>query len=294
MMKNVKFRLFKIICVFLLVSFTPFSHSNPLNPEQDVDNALDNAEIQAANPLTKTGSTVADDEQDHGLVQSFVKALIIIIISELGDKTFFIAAIFAMKYRRTTVFAGAIGALALMTALSVAIGFATMVIPRAITFYGAVGLFLIFGLKMLYEGYTMDPNDKEELEEVEGELKKKDEELQKVNVGAADVESGVVPAMTCRQKLFSLCSPVLIQSFTMTFLAEWGDRSQITTIVQAASDNPWGVLIGAILGHSICTGIAVIGGRMIAQRISVKSVTIIGGVFFIANAAFSLFTGPGS
>ena len=42
----------------------------------------------------------------------------VIIVSEIGDKTFFIAAIFAMKHSRSTVFAGAIGALGLMTFLS--------------------------------------------------------------------------------------------------------------------------------------------------------------------------------
>ncbi len=33
----------------------------------------------------------------------------------------------------------------------------------------------------------------------------------------------------------------------------------------------WGVLLGGFLGHAICTGLAVIGGRMIAQRISVRT-----------------------
>lgn len=42
----------------------------------------------------------------------------VIIVSEIGDKTFFIAAIFAMKHPRSTVFIGAIGALGLMTFLS--------------------------------------------------------------------------------------------------------------------------------------------------------------------------------
>lgn len=32
-----------------------------------------------------------------------------------------------------------------------------------------------------------------------------------------------------------------------------------------------GVVIGAILGHSVCTFIAVIGGRLLAQRISVRT-----------------------
>lgn len=64
---------------------------------------------------------------------------------------------------------------------------------------------------------------------------------------------------------------VLLQAFTMTFLAEWGDRSQLTTIILAARDNVYGVIVGGILGHSVCTGLAVIGGRMIAQRISVRT-----------------------
>jgi Ca2+/H+ antiporter, TMEM165/GDT1 family len=53
-----------------------------------------------------------------GFIHAFVASLSVIIVSELGDKTFFIAAIMAMRHPRITVFAGAIGALALMTVLS--------------------------------------------------------------------------------------------------------------------------------------------------------------------------------
>lgn len=81
---------------------------------------------------------------------------------------------------------------------------------------------------------------------------------------------------------------ILIQAFTMTFVAEWGDRSQLSTIVLAARDNAYGVIVGGVLGHALCTGLAVIGGRMIAQRISVRTVTIVGGVVFLLFA-FSAF-----
>ena len=102
----------------------------------------------------------------------------VIIVSELGDKTFFIAAIMAMRHSRFIVFLGAIGALGLMTVLSVFLGYATTVIPRKYTFYISTALFAIFGLKMLKEGYDMDPDEgQEELEEVQAELKKKDEEV---------------------------------------------------------------------------------------------------------------------
>jgi Ca2+/H+ antiporter, TMEM165/GDT1 family len=61
-----------------------------------------------------------------------------------------------------------------------------------------------------------------------------------------------------------------VQTFVMTFLGEWGDRSQIATIAMAAGDDYWLVVFGALLGHMVCTGVAVVGGRAIAGRVSLK------------------------
>jgi hypothetical protein len=58
-------------------------------------------------------------------------------------------------------------------------------------------------------------------------------------------------------------SPVLMQAFIMTFLAEWGDRSQIATIAMGADYNPWGIIVGASLGHGVATSGACVGGRMV-------------------------------
>ncbi|EPY86472.1 hypothetical protein CB1_000310010 [Camelus ferus] len=112
-----------------------------------------------------------------GFIHAFVAAISVIIVSELGDKTFFIAAIMAMRYNRLTVLAGAMLALGLMTCLSVLFGYATTVIPRVYTYYVSTALFAIFGIRMLREGLKMSPDEgQEELEEVQAELKKKDEE----------------------------------------------------------------------------------------------------------------------
>src|SRR5690606_28852201 len=67
-----------------------------------------------------------------------------------------------------------------------------------------------------------------------------------------------------------LLSPAWVQTFVMTFLGEWGDRSQIATIAMAAGQDYWWVTLGATAGHAICTGIAVLGGRAIAGRVSMK------------------------
>lgn len=55
---------------------------------------------------------------DSNFLRAFIASLSVIVVSELGDKTFFIAAIMAMRHPRLLVFAGAITALALMTVLS--------------------------------------------------------------------------------------------------------------------------------------------------------------------------------
>ena len=52
----------------------------------------------------------------------------------------------------------------------------------------------------------------------------------------------------------------------MTFLGEWGDRSQIATIAMAAGSEYWFVIFGAIIGHGLCTAAACIGGKYLAKK----------------------------
>ena len=49
----------------------------------------------------------------------------------------------------------------------------------------------------------------------------------------------------------------------------------------------YGVTLGGTLGHALCTGLAVVGGRMLAAKISEKTVATIGGITFLAFAAHS-------
>lgn len=63
---------------------------------------------------------------DLSFIHAFLASLSVIVVSELGDKTFFIAAIMAMRHPRLIVFTGAISALALMTVLSGKLCFRTI------------------------------------------------------------------------------------------------------------------------------------------------------------------------
>lgn len=375
------------------------------------------SELYSAN-FDNIGSEIMSDDPDKpksglaniGFIHAFVASLSVILVSELGDKTFFIAAIMAMRHPRLTVFTGAIGALAFMTILSAVFGMAATVIPRVYTYYISAVLFALFGLKMLWEGYHMTSNEgQDELEEVQMDIRKREDELLKTlgqgdggsgvnkktddnvndnesisdpNViintrvdnlndsqlqstssqsvtnhqtastsstsdnhtssqnhddsngspndviistlkprhgsntdmdlkqlnknGLKRVEKEVAPTLLAedpesggnvvrkqkRNVAWYLASRVLMQSFTMTFLAEWGDRSQLTTVILSARENVYGVIVGGILGHSLCTGLAVLGGRMIAQKISVRTVTLVGGAVFLIFAISAFIISP--
>ena len=73
-------------------------------------------------------------------------------------------------------------------------------------------------------------------------------------------------------------------TFLLTFASEWGDRSQIATISLAATANIYGVLIGSLAGHFLCTAMAVAGGSVVARYIPQRAVLVLGGLIFVAFA----------
>lgn len=274
-----------LVCLFsayLLISLASGKPEPELESEEKPKDSFESVVSEsAAEQLAKKGTNLGDDVFIHG----FLAALSVIIVSELGDKTFFIAAIMSMKNPRLTVFAGAITSLAFMHVMASFFGYATTIIPRAVTYYISSLLFAVFGLKMIYESYHMSADEgQEELEEVNEELRKREEKESR-----GGLESGPYKS---EETAFSVTSKIFIQAFTMTTLAEWGDRSQLATVILAAREDVYGVCVGGILGHALCTGLAVVGGRMIATRISVKTVTLIGGIVFLLFALSALLFSP--
>merc|ERR1712087_515042 len=212
---------------------------------------------------------------------AFGEAFAVILATEVGDKTFFIAAIMAMRHSRMVVWSGAVGALVVMTVLSTLVGHvAPLLIPgsRVYTHYAAAVLFLIFGVRMLRQGFaTSHGGASDELEEVELELAKKQD------LEASEESSSVPPDASTRA--------VLLQAFTLTFLAEWGDRSQIATIALAAAKEPFGVMLGGSIGHCCCTCLAVLGGKYLATSISERMVVAAGGLLFLIFALHGFSAG---
>lgn len=205
------------------------------------------------------------------MLAAFISGFLLITVSEIGDKTFFIAMILAMQHSRRLVFAGSISALAAMTMLSVGAGQATSLLPDTYIHYGEIALFVIFGLKLIYDATQM-PSETCDVALV-GEAKEAVEKAEK--------------QITDEKKIWA----ILLEVFVLVFVAEWGDRTQIATIALAAENDPIVVSIGAILGHAICAVIAVTSGRMLAGQITERQLTAAGGILFLVFGIFAAIQG---
>lgn len=201
-----------------------------------------------------------------------------------------------------------------MHVLSCLMGYALpALLPRAYTHYASAVssfiafncvfviniqlLFVYFGIRLLKDAQDMGDGPSEELQEVEEELiEKKDaarsDDQDDVEEGSSKGKPDKNGSEAVAYAMKSEHLHVFTQAFTLCFLAEWGDRSQIATIALASSKNPFGVIIGGLVGHAMCTGLAVVGGRMLAARISERTVAWAGGILFLVFAVHSFIVGP--
>jgi len=213
------------------------------------------------------------------VVQGFTKSLAMTVLSEIGDKTFFAAAILAMRHPRRLVLFGCLSALIVMTILSVLVGWAAPnLISRKWTHHITTLLFFGFGLWSLWDGFT-EEGEAEELAEVEAKL----DADWKVDTATAKKSSKDGDDLKKQKRPFlsQFFSPIFLKAFSITFFGEWGDKSQLATIGLAADENPFGVVLGGIIGQALCTTAAVLGGKSLASQISEKFVALSGGVLFI-------------
>ncbi|KAH0974928.1 hypothetical protein GBA52_016827 [Prunus armeniaca] len=205
-------------------------------------------------------------------------AFLLIFFSELGDKTFFIAALLAARNSAPVVFIGTFGALAAMTIISVVLGRTFHYVDEILPFrfgetdlpiddIAAVLLLVYFGVSTLRDATSSD-GLKAEDEQREAELA-----VSKFSGNGA----GILAAAS-----------TVISTFLLVFVAEWGDKSFFSTIALAAASSPLGVIGGALAGHGVATLLAVLGGSLLGTFLSEKAIAYTGGVLFLVFAAVTL------
>ncbi|MFM7651447.1 MAG: TMEM165/GDT1 family protein [Vulcanococcus sp.] len=200
---------------------------------------------------------------------AFGSSLTAITLAELGDKTFFMALILAVRHRARWVFVGAFAALTAVTLISLGLGYGLReLLPQAVVPWLAAVLFLGFGVKLLIDAQGMAADSaREEAEEAE-------------------------EAVNAAETSHPLTTPwaVIWEAFALVFVAELGDRTQFTTIFLATAPARVftfaGLLAGTLLGHALVTWLAVGAGKWIGQRVNERLLfRLSGGLFVVFGLA---------
>ncbi|CAI0414758.1 unnamed protein product [Linum tenue] len=207
----------------------------------------------------------------------FASAFLLIFFSELGDKTFFIAALLAARNSAVVVFAGTFGALGIMTVISVVLGRTFHYVDEILPFsFGGTDLPIddiaaVCLLFMVCEVNNIQANlsmlqvyfgvstlvDASSSDSLKSEDEQKEAELAVSEFSGSG--AGILSAAN-----------TIISTFALVFVAEWGDKSFFSTIALAAASSPLGVIAGALAGHGVATLIAVLGGSLLGTFLSEK------------------------
>jgi putative Ca2+/H+ antiporter (TMEM165/GDT1 family) len=200
---------------------------------------------------------------------AFGSSLTAITLAELGDKTFFMALILAVRHRARWVFIGSFAALTAVTLISLALGYGLReLLPQSLVPWLAAVLFLSFGIKLLIDAQGMAANAATE-EKAEAE--------QAINTAESS-------------KAFNTAWAVIWEAFVLVFIAELGDRTQFTTIFMATAPAQvfsfGGLLAGTLLGHALVTWLAVGAGKWIGQWVNERLLyRLSGGLFLVFGLA---------
>ena len=182
-------------------------------------------------------------------IPTFVEALGLIILMELGDKTMLTTMCLSAQYRRPRlVLLATISALTTSSIIAIILGFIlSTTLPVEIITYLSGILFLSLGI------FTLARFNNEVLD-------------------------------TCDNP------GTLFGMFSLVFLSELGDKSQIAILALAAqSAFPVSVFLGSVVAFLIVNSIGALAGNHAAERIPMKMIKIVVGIVFILFGLLVIF-----
>jgi Ca2+/H+ antiporter, TMEM165/GDT1 family len=179
----------------------------------------------------------------------FIKALLLVVVAEMGDKTQLLAMAMVSKYRAKQVLMGVFIATILNHALAVAAGsYLSSFIPMNVVKIVAAVAFLAFGLWTI-RGDKLD-----------------DEDNRKVKFG---------PIVTVAIAFFLAEMGDKTQLMTITIAAE--------------NQQPLFILMGTTVGMLVADGIGIIGGAWMCRHIPEVYIKWVAGIVFMLFGTITLF-----
>lgn len=180
---------------------------------------------------------------------SFIKALLLVVVAEMGDKTQLLAMAMVSKYKAKQVLLGVLIATILNHALAVAVGsYLSSVIPMDLVKIIAAVSFLAFGIWTI-RGDKLD-----------------DEENKKVKFG---------PIVTVVIAFFLAEMGDKTQLMTITIAAE--------------NKQPLFILMGTTVGMLIADGIGILGGAWMCKHVPDIYIKWVAGAIFMFFGTLTLY-----
>ena len=174
---------------------------------------------------------------------------LLVAFAEIGDKSQLVCMTLAARHRGLPVVIGAVAAFAVLNLLAVLFGAAVAAwLPEWMVTLAVAALFAGFGISALR--YSDEDGD-EDIEEKPGH--------------------GIVAT-----------------TFLLIFLAEFGDKTQIAVAGLGSTSEPSAVWAGATVALALTSILGVVAGRKLLNRLPLKWIHRISGVFFLLLAIFAV------
>jgi putative Ca2+/H+ antiporter (TMEM165/GDT1 family) len=184
-----------------------------------------------------------------------------IFVVELPDKTFIATLVMSTKMRPLFVWLGVALAFLVQTGVAVGVGTVASFLPEQLVRTAAALMFVIGAVILYRAARTADADEAEQEEEY-----------------AARADSAAHGFK------------VVATSFLVLFAAEWGDLSQLLTISLVAKyDDPASVFLGAWGALLAVSGLAVIVGRLLLQRIRLAVLHYLGATVCLLMAGLTVW-----
>jgi len=230
----------------------------------------------------------------------------IIFLAELPDKTLVASLVLGSRFRPPHVWVGVAAAFLVHVTLAVAVGSVFTLLPKRIVDAVALVLFVVGAVLVYREG---NENEAEAEKEAAAAL-----DATSGSAGASSGQAGPATAGGSGAAVANETGPVVqmaavgtavagkkgreapggfwrvaATSFTVIFIAEMGDLTQISTANLAARfGSPVSVWLGALLALWTVAALAIAGGRGLLRVVPVKVITRVAAAAFVVLALISL------